>query len=414
VPLQQFYEEQTRSLRIFLNTQGPNLRVLLTDADTKEVVHRLLAGMNTDDRVKSVFVATDAPFTGPAEFFSRVYADLVEAFQPHAEELLNHYILPPPDWASLRFANPAERFVRGVSMFSNALPAEIGAVAFLIDPSSVSDSAGYRKALRYLAENTRAQSQWVKYVVLDDRVKGHTAELVSELPDVKAQSMYLSPAEMEQRIKWALDTGIGLGPSDRRVYTAMLAGFALSRKEYDDALRLTQEQLALTEPDGTPNDLAAVHYNMGNVHLGKKDFAAAVESFTEGLRLALQGHPGPLIPTIITNLGVALYRGGEPDRAGECFCTARVFSQKMNQRPTEAHVLDCMARCHSTAGRFAEAEGCWKEALAIYDGITAEQLRQARDGGRRLILLQLEEHYKSTRQADKLAAIREEMARGDS
>jgi tetratricopeptide (TPR) repeat protein len=412
VPLQQFYEEQIRSLRIFLNTPGPNLRVLLTDADTKEVVHRLLAGMNADDRVRSVFVASDAPFTEPAEFLSRVYADLVEAFQPQAEELLEQCILPPPDWASLPFANPAERFTCGVAMFANALPAEVGAVAFLLDPGSVSDSAGYRQTLRGLAEKTR--SQWVKYVVLDDRVKGHTTELVSELPNVKAQSMYLSPAEMERRIQWALDTGIGIGPADRRVYTAMLAGFALSRKEYDDALRLTQAQLALTEPDGTPIDLAAVHYNFGNVYLGKKDFAAAVESFTEGLRLALQGQLNPLVPTIITNLGVALYQGGVPDKAAECFCTARVFSQKMNQRPTEAHVLDCMARCHSAAGRFAEAEGCWKEALAIYDGITAEQLRHARDGGRRLILLQLEEHYKATRQADKLAAIRAEVARGDS
>jgi tetratricopeptide (TPR) repeat protein len=412
VPLQHFFEEQTRSLRIFLNNPAPApMRILLTDPDTKPITHKLLAGMENDERVTAVFVPSDAPFTDRNSFFAKVYADLVESFRPFAETLAAEAVLPPPDWASLKHHDPAERFVNGVSWFANALPEEVGAVAFLLDPAEVSKPAEFREALRFLVENTR--SEWVKYVVLDDRLKGHTAELVKEVPTIKVQSMYLSPDEMEKRIKWSLETGIGVGPLQRRIYTGLLASFASSRKEFDTALKLQHEQLEMTLKDGKPNDLAAVHYNLGNTHLAKKDYTAAVQAFTQALTLAMEAGLTALTPVILTNMGVALFHGEAREEAERCFETARIYAIKLNQPPTEAHVLDCMARCHQAAGRSAEAELCWKEALEAYDGITAPPLKFARDGGRKQILVQLEYHYQTTRQPEKLAALRAEVARGN-
>jgi tetratricopeptide (TPR) repeat protein len=412
MPLQHFFEEQIRHLRIFLNTPGEKLRVLLTDADTKGIAHKLLAGMDDDDNVTSFFVPTDAPFAKSATFFEQAYADLNESYEPFANELMARYILPPPEWNSLKYSDPAERFARGVAMFANALPEEIGAVAILIDPTDVTDPAGYRKALRFLTENTH--SDWVKYVVLDDRKERHTRELTEAMPDVKVQSLYLPPAELEKRTKWHLATGVAVGAVERRIYTGLLASFALGRKDYDEALRFNRDQLALTEPDGTPNDLAAVHYNLGNAHLAKKDYNSALESYGEALRLAMQVNLTAIVPSILCNLGVTFFRAGEREKADECFATAQVYCQKLNLRPTEAHVLDSMARCHSDAGRPAEAERCWKDALAKYDEITAPQMQFARDGGRKLILIMLEQHYLGTKEADKLAAIRGELARGNS
>jgi tetratricopeptide (TPR) repeat protein len=408
MPLQHYFEEQVRHLRIFLNTPGETLRILLTDPDTKVISHKLLAGLDDDDLVTAVFIPTDAAFTSAGAFFERAYADLVESYNVFADELAEAYVLPPPEWRNLKHADPAERFARGVAMFANALPEEIGAVAFLIDPEKVTDPAGYRRALRHLAANT--PSEWVKYVVLDDRIERNTTELVAELPKVRVQSLYLPPEDLEKRVKWHLATGIAVGPVERRIYTGLLASFALARKDHDEALRFSHEQLQLTEPEGTPNDLAAVHYNIGNAHLAKEDYAAAAESFGTALDLSMKAGLSAIVPSVLCNLGVALFHGGAREQADECFATSRVYCQKLNLRPTEAHVLDCMARCHTVANRPDEAERCWKEALALYDGISAPQMQFARDGGRKLILMMLEQHYQGTKQADRLTAVRGELA----
>ncbi|HJZ54464.1 MAG TPA: tetratricopeptide repeat protein [Gemmataceae bacterium] len=410
--LQSFFEEQLRSLRIFLDTPGAKLRVLLTDEDTKAVIHRLLAGMENDERVPHVFIPSDAPFTAWGSFFEHAYADLVESYTPFGNVLSEECILAPPEWATLKGSDPAERFARGVSLFANALPEEVGAVVFLIDPADVTNPAGYRKALRFLAEQT--PSEWVKYVVLDDRLKGHTAELVKQMPKVGVQSMYLAPEEMEKRVKWALTTGIGVTAAERRAYTGLLAGFALSRKEHDAALTLQREQLEMTRTDGTPAERAGVHYNLGNVQLARKDYPAAVEAFGAGLQFALDAGLTPFIPVILTNLGVAFFHAGDAKKTAACFEIARLYCRQLNQPPVEAHVLDCMARCHLAANRPAEAEGCWKEALAVYDRITAGPLKFARDGGRKDILAKLEHHYQSTHQEGKLAGLREEVARASA
>ncbi len=412
MPLQHYFEEQIRHLRIFLNTPGTEpglrLRILLTDPDTKVISHKLLAGMDNDDSVTSVFVAVDAAFTKPAAFFEQAYTELVESYNLFADELEALHVLHPPEWKLLKNGDPAERFARGVAMFANSLPEEVGAVAFLIDPVKVSDPAGYRKVLKYLAENT--PSDWVKYVVLDDRIERDTEELLEQMPEVKMQSMYLPPDELEKRVKWHLATGIAVGPIERRIYTGLLGSFALARKEYDESLRFSREQLALTEPEGTPNDLAAVHYNIGNAHLAKEDYSAAAESFTAALNLAMKAGLSAIVPSVLCNLGVTLFHAGEREQADECFKTSRVYCQKLNLRPTEAHVLDCMARCHNVGNQPVEAERCWKDALAKYDEITAPQMKFARDGGRKLILMMLEQHYQGTKQADKLAAIQGELA----
>ena len=117
-----------------------------------------------------------------------------------------------------------------------------------------------------------------------------------------------------------------------------------------------------------------------------------------------------IVPSILCNLGVTLFHGEARAQADECFATARVYCQKLNLRPTEAHILDCMARCHTVGNRPAEAERCWKEALAKYDEITDPNMAFARDGGRKLILMMLEQHYQGTKQVDKLAGIRGELA----
>ncbi len=409
MPLQQFFEEQVRSLRIFLNAPGCGMRVVLSDPDTKTITHKLLAGLENDDRVSAVLVPSDAPFADAATFCRKVYADLVESYQPFAVPLEAEYILAPPAWESLKFPDPAERLARGLAMFANALPEDVGAVALVLDPSEVKASAEYRRVLKHLKVNT--PSEWVKYVVIDDRLNGHTVDLVMADDTVQAQSMHLPPAEIEARAKQALAFGL-VAAGERAAYTGLLASFAASRKEYGAALVLYRQQFDLAMKAGTPAELAGAHYNLGNTHLAMGDHAAAALAFSDGLKLAMSANLTAFVPMILTNLGVTLFQGGAADKAVECFTTARVYAQKLNQPPTEAHILDSLAKCHALAGKPAEAEKCWTEALATYDKISAPPLAYARDGGKKLIYMQLEQHYAKTKQADKLAAVKKELARG--
>jgi len=411
MPIQQFFEEQVRSLREFLAEPGCGMRVVLSDPDTKTITHRLLAGLENDDQVTAILVPTDAPFADAASFCRKAYADLVESYTPFAQLLEAEYILPPPAWESLRFSDPAERLARGLAMFANSLPDDVGAVVLVIDPSEVKNAAEYRRVLKYLMGNT--PSEWVKYLVIDDRLNGNTVDLVMNTPEIQAQSMHLSPPEIEQRAKQALDRGL-LSAAEQRMYVGLVASFAASRKEHDTALALYQKQLEMTKQAGAPGDVASVQYNLGNAHLAMGDTTAALQAYTDGLDLAMKANLTALVPVLLTNMGVTLFQGGAADQAVECFGTARTYAQKLNQPPTEAHILDSMAKCHAAAGKPAEAEKCWTEALAAYDKISAPPLAYARDGGKKLIFLQLEQHYLKARQADKLAAVRKELSGGNS
>jgi tetratricopeptide (TPR) repeat protein len=384
------------------------MRVVLSDPDTKTITHKLLAGLENDDTVTAVLVPSDAPFADAATFCRKVYADLVESYQPFAVPLQAEYILPPPAWDSLKFHDPAERLARGLAMFANALPEDVGAVVLVLDPSEVKAAAEYRRVLAHLKAKT--PSEWVKYIVIDDRLNGSTVELVMRDDTVQAQSMHLPPAEIERRAKLALAVG-AVTAAERVAYTGLLASFAASRKEHAAALALYRQQFDLVTQTGTPGELASAHYNLGNAHLALSDHTAAAKAYSDGLALALSADLPAFVPMILTNLGVTLFQGGAPDKAVECFTTARVYAQRLNQPPTEAHILDSLAKCHALAGRHADAERCWTEALAAYDKISAPPLAYARDGGKKLIHLQLEQHYAKTRQADKLAAVRKELAR---
>jgi hypothetical protein len=55
-----------------------------------------------------------------------------------------------------------------------------------------------------------------------------------------------------------------------------------------------------------------------------------------------------------------------------------------------AFALDTEAQCHAEAGDNGAAERCWKEALAVYDGMTGDAITDMRDAGRNDILRKLD------------------------
>jgi tetratricopeptide (TPR) repeat protein len=93
---------------------------------------------------------------------------------------------------------------------------------------------------------------------------------------------------------------------------------------------------------------------------------------------------------ILTNRGVALYRQQRWEEAVRSFRIARDSCKAQDLRPTEAHVLDCLGRTYEADGKLDEAEACWREALAVYDGITAETFAGGKEGGQALLREQLD------------------------
>ncbi len=415
MPLQQFFEAQVDSLRDFFNAPGFGFRILLTDPDTLSVTQRMLAGMENDPENQAVLIPSDAAFKTVTGYCQHVLADLHESYEPFAKLLEAEYILPPPSWASLHHADPVERLMNGLARFANALPDDVGAVVMILCPSQIDDAVGYRKCLETCRKLGPKLSKWLKLLVLDDRLKGATVELVMDDPDLDVQSTYLPPAEIERRAKTALETGV-LTPAEQRSYAGLVASFALARKDHDAALALYQRQLQLTQKQagGSPSDLTSVHYNLGNAHLAKGDLPAALQSLTTSLELAIKANMNSFVPMILTNMGVVLFQANELGEAKKAFGSAQQYAQKLNQPPTEAHILDCMAKCHNAAKQPTEAEKCWNEALAVYDKITAPTLQMEREAGKKLIYLQLEQHYQSQKNSAGLAKVRKELSHGSA
>jgi tetratricopeptide (TPR) repeat protein len=204
-------------------------------------------------------------------------------------------------------------------------------------------------------------------------------------------------------VRKAVETDATLPPNVRRQYTAMLAGFALAHKDYAAAAEGYRQQIALTRLDDAPSEEAQAHYCLGNVMLGQRDFAAAQDEYARALELAMTHQQPQLMALVLTQLGVALAAQGEAEDAAASFRVARQTARNLQTPPLEAFALDTQAQSLTDAGDAAAAERCWKEALAVYDGITADAFTDVREAGRKDILMKLEQLYKTARQPGRWA-----------
>jgi tetratricopeptide (TPR) repeat protein len=100
----------------------------------------------------------------------------------------------------------------------------------------------------------------------------------------------------------------------------------------------------------------------------------------------------------LTNLGIALSRRGYMAEALESFEMACRTFHAIKNATGAAYSLDCKAAVLAKAGHTREAEEAWLRALALYDSIESDTLREVRDAGRKDILSKLNRFFKQTRQ----------------
>jgi tetratricopeptide (TPR) repeat protein len=377
MPLKNFFTAQFELIRLFMLDPNQRVRVVKCDMDLRPLLMKALAGLDNEADNPNVMVCSEVPFETAEAFYDGLTADLVAAYEPWKPQLAEigyKFRLKPDDLAAFR---PRERFVTFAGAMADSLPQCFGSLVLVICPDQVSDPAAFRKAVADLADRTA--SDWMKYLVIDGRTEPTLDGLGEKRPDLMTQTFHIAPEEIEAQAKLDLKKG-GLMPAEVRQYTALLAGFAFARREYADALQMQQSWVEMSARDGGPPEVANASYNLGNTHLAMNDLPAAEAAFGQALDLALDHNLGPLVPMILANLGVTLYRQKRSEQAVQSFELAREHCRAHDLKPTEAHVLDCMGRLYEADGKPAEAAKCWQEALAVYDGITGDAFAEGKAG----------------------------------
>lgn len=404
MPMQEFFADQLRQLQDFMGDPDQTVRCLLVDADLKPVAVKMLAGFDRASENPHVLIPSTAAFKNWKQYFRDLLKELLESYQASANTLRDAGVIEPFGAKDLSRDPPEQRVVLYLSSLSEGLPDHVGSLVVLLDPAEVSDPKEFRRALAWLAENT--WSVWVKYLVLDDRLKPHTAGLEESANRTSRQVMYATPEEFEKQVRRKVKVGgHNLEPKKLRGYIGMLAGFAIARGDYAAAIDTFRQQLDLIRKDGADSEETTAQYCLGNALLANRDYPAAEEAYVRSLELAIANQQHQLMGLVLTQLGVALQRQGRTEEATESFRVARESARNTNTPPLEAFALDNQAKCFLEAGDSREAERCWKEALTVYDGITSDAFPDVREAGQKDIMIKLEQLYKNTRQPHRLAEL---------
>jgi tetratricopeptide (TPR) repeat protein len=400
MPLTDLLQNHVDQLRTFLDDTRRSMRIVQHDADLKPVLHRLLTVLESDDACPHLLWGTVTAFHNQSQYFRDVLKELIAANESQRSELAAVGVeLTPPSsegyWAATR-----EQFVEYISRVADNLPDVVGAYAIVIDPEAVDQGRDYKEAMHFLASHTR--SKRVKYIVLDRRSKPLLDGCDRYSDCISIQVFRLSPEEIESQVEDDLDHNGSLSPIERRQYTAMLGAFAFSRRDYGEAERRQREVLHQSWEAGDAGEQTIAYYNLGNTYLSAEDPERAEACYTRAGELCLETQNNPLLAMTLTNLGIALSRQGHMAEAMESFNTACLTFQAINNYPGAAYSLDCKATVLAKAGHTRGAEEAWLSALALYDSIDSDTLREVRDCGRKDILGKLNQFFKQSGQPHKI------------
>jgi tetratricopeptide (TPR) repeat protein len=273
--------------------------------------------------------------------------------------------------------DPESGFVEFCERLLLAFLPDEGDLVIAVRPTQVRFVDIVRASLQRVVDY--ASSPRIKYLLFDSGENVVPEYLVREIvcPEL---SFDLSPALLEETLKSKLSGG-GLTSTELMRYTGALGGFAFSNKDYKRAAELQREWLRLAEEENSPADVANARYNLGNTLLAAGNPADASDQLHASAEAALDHSMQPLVAMAFTNLGVALFQLGRAAEALQCFMVGRDTFRALRHIPGEAHVLDCVAKLQADAGRIGAANQLWVQAMALYDGVSAEHLKEMKQAG---------------------------------
>lgn len=399
MPLADFFADQFRQIKAFMVDPSEVVRIVRVDPDLRQVLLKALVKMDDEPDNFHAMLFADTAFETPGSYFAALLTQLESNYAQNAALLAKHgtrFVVPYEDPSKLR---PATRFRVYASALADALPDSMGSLVFLLDPEDVKDPGSFRQSIEFLAG--QVESKWLKFIVVDSRLEPRLDGLEA-LDRVGGQTFYMPPEEIEKKLKEQAQHPELSDPLQHRRTLGVLAGFAFSNKDYDEAARLQTEWASRAESGGAPAEAASAYYNLANTLLEKGDLLQAEDCYIKCCDLCLAHAVNGVFPLALTNLGVTLFR---QDRIGEALESLRVAHQNFkaqNHRPGMAFVLDTLAAIHHAHKRDDEAERAWLSAFDIYNGITSEVFADLRQSGSQDISAKLLRFYEATGRPNRM------------
>ncbi len=396
--LKSIFSEQIDDLRSFLDDPSQTIRAIRYEPDVEPLIEKVLVKLDDDDDNPHVMIVCQTPCQSVDQYFQQLLTELDQQNEIHREGMETAGLNLPRLDDQPRGLPPDEAFQKYVNAIADCLPPWSGAYVLVLYPDDVTDEAGFKLALHTMEQNTH--SELVKYIALDRQTNPILDDIADWSDRAGFQVFEFSPGEIENRIHKDLESP-SLSPKERLQYLAMVGSFAMAKQKYEDAEVAQLQAIEMAQQQEASAELAANHYNFGNTLLAQGKANEAEEHYSQAIEIGVQEEMHALVGMALTNLGVAVQHRGDIDQSMECFEIAQRTFKAVNNPPGEAHALDNKAQVLHREDCIEAAEQAWLEALALYDGITAETFSKLRESGREDILGKLREFYKATDQPDK-------------
>jgi tetratricopeptide (TPR) repeat protein len=400
MPLAEFFADQFRQIRAFMRDPAEVVRIIRVDPDMRYVLIKALVKLDDEaDNPHSMLLA-NAAFVETGDYFAALLIDLQQNYKANEaslEERGVRFVVPSGHSSTL---DAAHQFRLYASALADALPDSMGSLVFVLDPEDVRDVESFRKAVEFLA--SQIASKWLKFIVLDSRVEPRLDGL-ERLDRIGAQTFHMPPDAIEKKLKEQTQQPAAADPLRHRRSLGVLAGFAFSKKDYDEAARLQTEWAALAESGGAPAEAASALYNLGNTLLEKGDLTGAEEQYLKCCRLCLEHAANGVLPLALTNLGVTLFRQNRMAEALDSLRVAHRHFKAQNHKPGEAFVYDTLGKAYHEQGHHDQAENAWLKAFETYDRITSAAFTDLRKSGCDDIRMKLERFYAATGRPNRIA-----------
>lgn len=185
-------------------------------------------------------------------------------------------------------------------------------------------------------------------------------------------------------------------PEARRRSLATVGLMAFARKDYVKAVTAQRAHLDEAKAAKVPTEVVLALYNLGNTYLACKKIPQALEVFAEASEGACHHEIDQLAPMVFCNLGIALFQADRAEEAFEAMTVANAMFSAQRNLPGQAHVCDCLAKCHQERNEKADAEKAWRYALGLYESIANPELQDVRHSGAQDIAEKLDRYgYKN-------------------
>jgi predicted ATPase len=163
--------------------------------------------------------------------------------------------------------------------------------------------------------------------------------------------------------------GNGSVPGEVRAKALVRMGWMLNKVGYTNrGIETLKEAVALWRKLGDQAGLGLALSNLGGVMVNS-DSSQAITFLEEALKIrqGLSSQPG--VYATMMNLGIALVKEGQDERAIELFVEALVRAREVNDDYSKGVTLINLGDAYTNKGNYEDAQSCYNEAEVIYENL---------------------------------------------